>query len=234
MADFLSIISSGNSPKAVTAGFQAYTGDLGYEIAPVAFQYYPERITDSRSPNYSQKDIPGSSHPLYQFVSGGERVISFDAIFTNDDSGDTTNSVGGVLGGIAGFLGGESTNDEIDSDSRKDVVDISAAIDELREYTYPVYEQRVAKPPPLIVFYLPKSGILSAEGDRDSIVGVLTRCDVAYEGFHRNGRPRIAIVSLEIREVVQTKSNWTYAGWNGFVEKEVVKVGRYNRSYIGE
>ena len=223
MADFLSALTSGTTPGSVTAGFEPYeillgraVFDLGEEFdrsAIKAFQYFPERITDTRSPNYSQKEIPGGSHPLYQFVSGGERVIAFDAIFTNDSSGE--GDAGGLIGGVLGFLGGQETaNKKINSNARIDVVDIAAVIEELRKFTYPTYPDKISKPPPLIVFYLPGSGIVSADGARDSIVGILGRCDVTYEAFHRNGTPRIAVVGLEIREVVQTSSTWQFANWN--------------------
>ena len=226
----LDVLSSGSMPGSVTAGFSRYYpqfGRKGNGGGVVAFQYFPERISDSRAPNYAQKEIPGGSHPLYQFVSGGERVLSFDAVFANDRSGD--GGMGGLIGGVLGFLGGAKASNDggINNNNRKDVVDIAAAIDTLRSFTYPTYEASVSKPPPLIEFYLPGSGITAADGNKDSIIGILGRCDVAYEAFHRNGVPRIAVVSLEIREVVQTEKNWK------FTDGDLIAAGgfAYNREH---
>jgi hypothetical protein len=230
MADFISLLTSGSSPGAVTAGFGPYEVQVGKrkKETVTAFQYFPERISDSRSPNYSQKEIPGGSHPLYQFVSGGERTMAFDALFANDSSRQG-NDAGGLIGGVLGFLGGGNEGGAILNNGRNDVVDIAKAIDTLRSYTYPKYIDQVSKPPPLITFYLPGSGLTAQDGIRDSIIGILTRCDVAYEAFHRDGTPRVVLVNLEIREVVQTQDAWTFASWNA--DKTAVSHG-YDRNFI--
>ena len=53
-------------------------------VMKARLQYFPESISDSRSANYEAKDIPGSSHPIYQWVSSGERTLSFTAVFTQE------------------------------------------------------------------------------------------------------------------------------------------------------
>lgn len=50
----------------------------------LSFQYFPETLSDTKAVNYSRKNIPGGSHPLYQWISGGERIISFTAHFSCD------------------------------------------------------------------------------------------------------------------------------------------------------
>lgn len=47
----------------------------------IEFQYIPEKINRDDSPKYAQFDVIGRSHPLYQFVSGGERKVSFELGF---------------------------------------------------------------------------------------------------------------------------------------------------------
>lgn len=47
-------------------------------------QYFPETITDNKAVNWVPKEIPGGSLPLYQWVSSGERQISFTAKFSCD------------------------------------------------------------------------------------------------------------------------------------------------------
>lgn len=43
----------------------------------LVFQYNPNEWEDRRSVTYAGLTIPGISHPVYQYVAGGERVISF-------------------------------------------------------------------------------------------------------------------------------------------------------------
>lgn len=43
----------------------------------IKFQYNPEQIEDSRSPQYANIVVPGISHPKHHFINGGVRQISF-------------------------------------------------------------------------------------------------------------------------------------------------------------
>lgn len=54
------------------------------------FQMNPDEIEDKGSPNYAKHDIPGQNRPLYQFVSGGSREISFALHFFYADRDRTT------------------------------------------------------------------------------------------------------------------------------------------------
>jgi hypothetical protein len=38
----------------------------------------------------------------------------------------------------------------------------------------------------------------------------MTSSNITYEAFHRDGTPRIVTVSIEIKEVVQTKKDWRF------------------------
>lgn len=40
--------------------------------------YNPAELTDTKGVNWGTIDVPGASHPVYQFGSGGERIISFE------------------------------------------------------------------------------------------------------------------------------------------------------------
>lgn len=44
----------------------------------------PSSITESKAANWIRQEIPGQSDPLLQWVSGGERVVSFTAFVTKD------------------------------------------------------------------------------------------------------------------------------------------------------
>ena len=48
------------------------------------FQYFPETLSDTKAINYSSREILGANLPIYQWVSGGERLITFTAIFASD------------------------------------------------------------------------------------------------------------------------------------------------------
>ena len=169
--------------------------------------------------NYASKEIPGGSHPIYTFVSGGERVISFDAIFVNDSSGGSAGT--GLLGAaLNSIFGGGGSDDGISNNDRKDVVDVAAALNFLSSLTYPLYDnQNLAKPPPVAVIYLPQSKIVSADGIVDSFVGILTSRTITYEKFHRDGTPRIAVVNLEFREFLQHTKTWKFVGHSALMEQ---------------
>ena len=174
-----------------------------------AFQYFPENISDSKSPEWSRKFVPGGSHPIVTFINGGERVISFSAVFTQEENTEPSSLAQTFLTGGDFDLQSLVGLNQV----RKDTVDIAAAIAYLRKFTYPDYPQGVATPPPFAILYLPNSGIVgTAGGALDSIVGAMIQCDVTYEKFHRNGSARIAVVSLSFVEVVQTGENWGYTG----------------------
>ena len=176
---------------------------------PIAFQYWPESIQDSRSSEWSPRSIPGGSHPIYQWTHGGERRLSFTAVFTTDTAPDES-----VLGGVqsraveyplvadpyAGMadqlLGGiqRGTRD----------VDIRGVVAWLRWFTYPTYDlgsEPRAYEPAKALLVLPRSGI--GHDGRDSILTVMTQCDVTYEAFFPTGFPRVVEVQLEFAEVIQ-------------------------------
>lgn len=48
------------------------------------FMFNPNEITDEKGVNYGATEIPGVSHPVYQFGSGGERLISFELHLDGD------------------------------------------------------------------------------------------------------------------------------------------------------
>jgi|LNFM01.1.fsa_nt_gb hypothetical protein len=181
----------------------APTGDLatfdGFETARntyLGLQYWPESVQDSRGSEWNPRNIPGGSHPIYQWTHGGERRISFTAMFTTDTAPpDETSGQDdpyadlSVLGGVQ-----KGTRD----------MDIRAVINWLRYFTYPKYgtgaDLRAYEPPKCILVF-PNTG-LGYDGS-DYIVSVMTQCDVTYEAWFPNGVPRLCEVSLEFAEVVQ-------------------------------
>ena len=190
-----------------------------------AFQYFPEQISDNKGAEWSRRSVPGGSHPIVQFVNGGERTISFTAIFTQDENPES--SLFAFDFSLSDLLGGPP----------KHTVDVAAAIAWLRSFTYPDYDDNTgsAKAPPLAILYLPGSGIVGASQFKDSIVGAMTACNVVYEAFHRNGAPRIAAVSLEFVEVIQTSQAWRFQGRRTIkgLDDESEYFPTYSRPVIG-
>lgn len=186
----------------------------GREDQGRSFQYFPEQINDSKGATYATKSIPGGSHPLYQFITGSERTISFSAIFTNDEDPSPPGILdalqGGLDIGIDDLLGSKYNGPA------------SSAVVWLRSFLYPRYSDPIFKQPyktvvapPVARLYLPNSGIHgSVKGNLilDSIDCIMTQCDIIYETFYRNGAQRITVANLTFNETVQTgEDNWGFA-----------------------
>lgn len=232
-----SVIGVNLTEKPVTCGLAELDGVTGQEKkgSLQAFQYFPETISDSKSPNYAKKNIPGGSHPIKSFVDGGERTISFTAIFTADENPEQTNLAQDLLTG--NFNIGPSALFTALTGKKQDkyTSDIAGAVAWLRSFTYPEYTPTgAAKPPPLCILFLPNSGIIGNPSFPDSIVGEMVQCDVVYEAFHRNGAPRYTVVNLGFSESVQTGPNWKFVGREQFPSMlATVGSGSYKRDMIG-
>jgi hypothetical protein len=48
--------------------------------------YNPNDVSDTKGVTYGSIEVPGASHPIYQFGAGGERLISFD-LYVDGDRG---------------------------------------------------------------------------------------------------------------------------------------------------
>lgn len=49
-----------------------------------SFQFNPNEVTDDKGVNWGTLDVPGASHPIYQYGTGGERIISFELYLDGD------------------------------------------------------------------------------------------------------------------------------------------------------
>jgi len=210
------LTQNGNHPKLAQAYLKAIDlaeGErekLPWGDKPIAFQYWPESLNDSRPSEWNPRSIPGGSHPIYQWTHGGERRLSFTAVFTRDHAPPpkSKGSGGGLLGDLAQGL--DTLNKDLggiglggpEPDKMRNIP-IEAAISWLRYFTYPYYQQddlRVFEPPKcILVLEGSKLGHLG----EDDITCVMTTCDVTYEAWFPSGAARIVEVSLEFAEVVQ-------------------------------
>ena len=48
------------------------------------FMFNPTEVDDSKATNWGSVEVPGASHPVYQYGSGGERLISFTLYIDGD------------------------------------------------------------------------------------------------------------------------------------------------------
>ena len=175
----------------------------------LAFQYFPETISDSKGVNWAPKEVPGGSLPLYQWIGSGERRISFTAVFTTDTdiskTGQGTYTRSQVLNSRLKSVGKQSRN-----------VDIRAAVYWLRRFILPRYDQDVGgsenttltRAPHKLRLVLPESGIGFAGGTashcgRDWMTCIMTGCEVSWESFFPSGFPRIATVALSFAQTAQ-------------------------------
>lgn len=202
----------------------------------IPFQYWPESVQDSRGSNWNPKDISGGSHPIYQWASGGERVISFTAVFTTDtDPGDKLMEL--FQGGLYGT--GMSPYEAMKAQPLNGLelgirdIDLRCVVSWLRYYTYPTYgngeDLRVYEPPKALLI-MPNTGI--GYDGVDHITTVMTQCDVTYEAFFTSGFPRIMEVSMEFKETVQSSQRVRFHDRRNMVLSQVMKeflTRRYSR-----
>lgn len=208
LSSIASALGISDTAEPVTMGISEFDLTASEEVDGTlqAFQYFPETINDTKAPEYARRPVPGGSHPIVQFIHGGERVISFTAMFTQAKSPED-------VGFLTALLNGDFNLSLNDDTKHNNQGGIPAAIAWLRSFTYPEYlDTGAAKPPPAAVIYLPNSGIVGSGEYLDSLVGVMTECNVIYEAFHRNGAPRLAAVSLSFVEIVQTSPAWRFMG----------------------
>lgn len=193
------------------------------------FQYWPQSLTDDYAVNYAEHQIPGGSHPLYQWVSGNGRTISFEAIFTSE-----INTTRGFAGAFSG-LGGVSTIANLSSaiiPSSPYTVDITAAMSRLRSYMRADYpkggQQGLAAAPQILTLVVPGTKL---NGKSDSVNVILRAAPITYEAWFPDGQPRVATVSLTFSEVVQLPTG-SAAGGDG-AGSNVQFIGRKQFSSAG-
>jgi len=156
-------------------------------------QYFPESVETSRSANWQSKEIPGAPLPLYQWVSGGERTFSMEAVFTRDMSG--------------------KIGEDVEEDKYN--VDIDAAIAWLNVLSWNDYIEMgdagpTAVAPPILFLHAEgtklgynsvASGALGA--NPEGVYCILTEVGEARDNWFNDGTVRKATVSLSFAEVMQ-------------------------------
>lgn len=201
------------------------------EVVQLAFQYWPETLTDTKATNYQQKEIPGASLPLYQWINGGERLINFTAVFTTDVDLISAEPPPGM------FSRGNQNN-IVERLKQAGVTrrnaDLRAAFAWLRQYVYPEYKHGESgqvvggKPltlaPARLRLVMPNSGIGLAgmsTNTPDSVRVIMTQCDITVEGWFPNGLPRVATVDLAFGEIAQIGGTIAFPSRTDELHKEI-------------
>lgn len=214
-------VSFGNNPTSQTSPSGGFVPD-GQTIRDVfVFQFWPDQVQDNYTPNWSTKNIPGGSHPIYQWTSGSGRDISFNAQFVSEiaeNNGLLTDQTADFQSRIQRStaqtpfqqIGGAALLGPLLLPSSRYNVNVSAAIAALQQYLYPDYvdnEQsgRYAKPPRKLVLVLPGTNLGRSVGD-DAILCIMRSASVTMESFFPSGQLRAATVSLKFSEIVQQSS----------------------------
>jgi len=175
------------------------------------FQYFPETLSDTKAVNWTPREVPGASLPIYSWISSGERTLSFTAVFSSDVDLVTVEE-------NKGFGASDITTrlKAIQAEDRN--VDIRAAVLWLRAFMLPTYGTEgplgipAATAPPRLLLVLPRSGLGTAGGaystgnTPDDVQCIMTQCDVSYEAWFPSGLPRIATVALAFAQVAQNPS----------------------------
>jgi len=180
------------------------------------FQYWPQTLQIAYEPTYAEHDIPGSTHPLYQWVGGKGRTISFEAIFTSERDQSA------VLNFVPAFL----------TPSSRYTVDVAAAIARLQGYMMPTYSSASSlngniTPPSRLILAFPGTGLggggspgqrggnnrpsfglstLGASQTYDAVTVLLFSAPITIESWFPDGAPRVATVQLTFKEVIQRNS----------------------------
>ena len=168
----------------------------------LAFQYWPSSLSDDYQVEYAEHQIPGGSHPLYQWVGGRGRTISFQAVFTAEINETSTGAATGI----------PNNPTELTPSSRF-TVNVSAALDKIRSWMRPAYGRGgrlgLTDPPKILTLVFPGTGLSGGGGTviGDPISVILRSAPITYEAWFPNGEPRIATVDLQFSEIVQSPAD---------------------------
>jgi len=163
-------------------------------------QYFPESVKSSKPPNWQQKEVPGGSLPIYQFVAGGEHLVSYTAMLSCDTD----------------LLSNEGLHAELESEGlRERNPDLRAALAWLRQFVLPRYPSggspAVTAPPRKLMVSMPGTGIGLLAGVApntqallvDSFFAQMTQCDVTLQKLFPSGLPRLIQMDLAFAQTAQ-------------------------------
>lgn len=220
LADF-----SATEGKLVKAAICAVNPDLTINKSPqeAAFKINPSSWEDNKTSNWVPNIIPGQSDPIYQWISGGARTLSFEALVTKDSSNrlnktanpigqletSALNAVGSLASNFFGVslppLAGLLANT---SQQSTNPLDISSYLDYYRSFLYATYDpttNKVLQSPPLIALFMANSlstgySPLSDEIHAGTIIWIMTNLGIRITKQLPSLCPMEAMVSFQFAQ----------------------------------
>lgn len=197
-------------------------GRIRFKDAGV-FLLNPSTITENKSSNWVQQNVPGQSDPVLQWVSSGARTIAFQALVTADTSdyvsgqkikpGKSSNPldrVDTVFGGIAAAFFKTAVKQErtTDPQGQGTQLDISEYLNYYRSLLYPIYSDDITNPklvgsPPLVILLFgtsiakfPYGDTITAQND----LWVVTNLEIQITKQLPNLAPMEAVVNFQLTQ----------------------------------
>jgi len=145
------------------------SGEILKDEADSIFLLNPSSYEENKTSNWIPNNVPGQSHPVYQWVSGGPRIVTFECLVTKESShflrpkdsnlwGSFVDSATKVVGDIASSFAGIDLPPitdlfPIDAPGAGNDLSIAATLDYYRSLMYPTYtaDYKLSNSPPLIV-----------------------------------------------------------------------------------
>ena len=190
-------------------------------------QYWPQSLQDDYQPNYAEHQIPGGSHPLYQWVNGGGRTLTFQSVFTSE-----LNITRGSVGAVGNILGPIASVSSVLTPSSQFTNDVAGALSRIRSFMLADYprggQQGITTPPQILTLTFPGTKLA---GNSDSVNVILRAAPITIEAWYPNGEIRVATVDFTFNEVVQSPASRSSLG--GGSGSSVKFIGRSDHSSSG-
>lgn len=184
------------------------------------FLLNPESIEDNKTSNWHAHSIPGQESPVYQWVNGGPRVVSFEALVTKDTinilkketdplemlKGAVVNAIGSIASSLAGVnipLAGLLNKPSIPPGSE---LSISDKLEFYRSLYKPKYSQngQLEGSPPLVILYLGDSlsdkEIPTDEITKNTQLWMMTSLNIKITKWLPNLAPMEATVNFQFTQ----------------------------------
>ena len=156
-------------------------------IPSLVFQYWPESLSDTKDSTWEERRIPGLSHPLYHWSSGGGRTLTFTVTMARDNDPDEIEATAVPI---------LTPRDKLHN------YDIEAAIAWLRSFQLPSYTDEGAPLPPPKVFLWLRGMRLGLDGQM-GVLCYMSGCDITVQTWFPGGKLRYVEVALSFIEIIQ-------------------------------
>jgi hypothetical protein len=189
------------------------------------FLLNPTTLEDSKGTNWSENNTPGQSDPILQWVGGGPRTITFQALVTAETSDfisaaqkpgestadknkDLTQLFTGAIASAFAKVVAPPPKRIVSNSLEATNLDISNYLNYYRSLLYPTYDnfqnpKRLRNSPPLLVFFSGSSINKYRYGDRISSqhdLWVLTNLRIRITKQLPNLAPMEAEVDFELKQ----------------------------------